>query len=415
MFAVFLVVFIDLLGFGIVLPLLPLFADNAIPRILVDGPEVKGILIGLLMSSFSAMQFLFSPFWGRLSDRIGRRPVLLIGLGGSVVFYTLFAVALSGVFGSDGWVTYTLLMISRIGAGIAGANIAAAQAVIADCTTPEKRAKGMALIGVAFGIGFTFGPLLAAGSLAFLPKNPGAIGYVAAGFSLLAFLLAFAKLPETRRPGVAAPVRSFKQLFRLGETLRAPGVGLLVLIFFLATLGFASLEGTLSLLADSFAYDKKQIALIFAFTGFSLMLAQGGLYRPLTKRISELKFMWIGLGLMFLGLGNLAAVAWAGESMTGTLMQAWFFAALGTGVCGFAFMTPSVQSLISRRSDPERQGEILGVNQSFAALARILGPLMGLTLFPLTESHLLPYLTAAVLLGVLLMLMPRIRGEGSAT
>ncbi|MEE2706014.1 MAG: MFS transporter, partial [Planctomycetota bacterium] len=146
---IFLTVFIDLLGFGIVLPLLPIYADDFATEKSIGN---AGWLIGGLMAIFSVMQFFFAPIWGRLSDRIGRRPVLMIGLSGSVVFYTLFGVA---TVMKD----MTLLFVSRIGAGIAGATIPTAQAYIADSTSLKDRPKGMALIGMAFGLGFTFGPL----------------------------------------------------------------------------------------------------------------------------------------------------------------------------------------------------------------------------------------------------------------
>ena len=143
---IFLTVFVDLLGFGMVLPLLPVYADQF-------AVDEHGWQLGLLMASFSAMQFLFAPVWGRLSDRIGRRPVLMIGLAGSVVFYLLFASATLRR-------SMSMLFVSRIGAGMAGATIPTAQAYIADSTEPQHRSKGMALIGMAFGLGFTFGPLL---------------------------------------------------------------------------------------------------------------------------------------------------------------------------------------------------------------------------------------------------------------
>src|SRR5579883_631516 len=155
---IFLVVFIDLFGFGIVLPLLPRYGKDFIAPELSN--TARGLILGALMSSFSAMQFIFAPIWGRVSDRIGRRPILLLGLLSSVVFYSLFGVA--SMFGKEGWreLGLMLLFISRLGAGIAGATLGTAQAAIADSTSPANRSRGMALIGAAFGIGFFFGPLL---------------------------------------------------------------------------------------------------------------------------------------------------------------------------------------------------------------------------------------------------------------
>src|SRR5579871_4115642 len=199
---VFLVVFIDLLGFGIVLPLLPLIGDLYLNDLVPGGKQARlgGMILGLLMSSFSLMQFIFAPIWGRTSDRIGRRPILLLGLAGSVVFYALFGVA-SEIDAAHAVWAVVLLFVARLGAGVAGATISTAQAVIADSTTPDKRKHGMAMIGAAFGIGFTFGPLIGFAALYFVPSHHGVVGYTAAGLSLIALILAIAKLPETRQPG----------------------------------------------------------------------------------------------------------------------------------------------------------------------------------------------------------------------
>jgi MFS family permease len=196
---VFLVVFIDLLGFGIVLPLMPRYADRLLAPAGISS-QLHGAVIGALLSVFSFMQFLFAPIWGRVSDRIGRKPILVLGLAGSVVFYALFGYGSSLIRGGD-TVTPTedarlallLMFVARIGAGIAGATIATAQAVIADCTPKEKRAHGMAMIGAAFGIGFTFGPLLAGAALIFFPDRPEFAGYAAAILSLAAWMLAIAR------------------------------------------------------------------------------------------------------------------------------------------------------------------------------------------------------------------------------
>src|SRR5262245_48709374 len=277
LFIVFLVVFIDLLGFGIVLPLLPRYGSEFLVPLLPSDTAagLRGLILGVLMSSFSAMQFLFAPIWGQVSDRTGRRPILLLGLGGSVVFYTLFGLASTWGSGGACELGLILLFVARVGAGIAGATIATAQAVIADSTTPERRSRGMALIGVAFGIGFTFGPLIAYAAMLWFPESRGGPGYLAAGLSLVALLLGLRLLPETRRPGVDAPHRKF-DLSAMYRTLQTPTVGLLVLTFFLATFGFANFEGTLSLMTDKvFAYNDRDNFLVFAFVGFMLMIAQG--------------------------------------------------------------------------------------------------------------------------------------------
>ena len=179
-FIIFLTVFIDLIGFGIVLPLLPIFAKNF---------DATGFVIGALMASFSAMQFFFAPLWGRLSDRVGRRPVLLVSTAGAAASYAIFAIG-SGMSGQAGLI---LLFASRIFAGICGANITVAQAYIADVTPPEQRSKKMGLIGMAFGLGFIFGPLLSGIGMHFFGiTGPG---WIAAGLCAANLVFAFARLP----------------------------------------------------------------------------------------------------------------------------------------------------------------------------------------------------------------------------
>lgn len=409
---VFLVVFIDLLGFGIVLPLLPLYAKNLLDPI-TESRQLQGLVIGTLISVFSLMQFIFAPIWGRISDRVGRRPVLLIGLVGSVVFYGLFGYASSLMGSGDGPVSAAtaelalwLMFVARLGAGISGATIATAQAVIADCTPKEKRAHGMALIGAAFGIGFTFGPLLAGIAMIFLPHRPEFPGVAASTLSLVALVVAIAKMPETRRPDTLAPRRNWLDVRGLWSTLQTPTVGRLVLTFFLATFGFAGFEGTLALLNRELGYNEQTNYWIFAYVGFVLMMTQGFIYRRLVKKYHEVPLMRLGVGFMFLGLAGLAAVAMSSRDLS--LRAPAFFGALALGVVGFAFLTPSAQALISKRSDPGRQGEVLGVNQSFSALARILGPLTGVLLFETESSHVLPYAASAVLLAVVMGLLSKV-------
>ncbi len=419
MMIVFLVVFIDLLGFGIVLPLLPriaeAYAEHLHPGDRGGADPVAGMIVGLLMSSFSLMQFLFAPLWGRLSDRIGRRPILLVGLFGSVVFYTAFGYAASLKPAEHAGLAMLLFFVARIGAGVSGATISTAMAVVADCTPPERRKHGMALIGAAFGIGFTFGPLIGFGSLYFRPGEQGLIGYTAAAMSLTALLLGVALLKETRIFGAISTVR--RTLFDWAATrhvLTDTAIGPVILTFFTASLGFGAFEVTLALfLKDNFGFDEDKSFLIFAYVGFILMLTQGLLYRRLASHLSEVTLMAIGIGFMAVGVslmgGISLAVAW---DYSGAGLTAALFAALTAAVIGFAFLTPSAQALISRRAAADRQGEVLGVNQSASAMARILGPLFGVTLYKLTDNHLLPYIAGAILLLLMLPMLPRIRRGG---
>jgi MFS family permease len=430
---VWLVVFIDLLGFGIVLPVLPRQAE---PYLAGLSPEAKGAMIGILYSIFSLMQFVFSPVWGRISDRIGRKPVLLISLAGSVVFYALYGFAVS-LPPSSASLAITLMLLSRVGAGIAGASVGTAAAVIADCTPPERRAKGMALIGIAFGAGFTFGPLIAYFGLALFDQEPWGVGALASALSLVALVLAVAIFKETHRtasrsspppesPSAGstgrsnAPARHGKEFFslrRTAEVLRMPTVGTLILIYFLAIFAIAKFEATIALLTDvAFGMSVRDNFLVFAAMGAVLMVA-GGMYRRIVKKYSEQTLLTIGNALMIAGMAGLAFVAYAatasGESGTRdpvltARIKPVFYLATFVAITGFALVNPSVSALVSKRSDPARQGEVMGVNQSFASLGRILGPLIGSILFQMGSSHILPYVAAVGLLLIVAALLPRV-------
>src|SRR5688572_8112326 len=223
---IFLTVFIDLIGFGIVLPLLPIYSQEF---------GANGFMIGLIMASYSVMQFLFAPWWGRLSDRIGRRPVLLISTAGAVLSYSLFAVA-SGFPGTTGlW----LLLASRTFAGICGANITVAQAYIADITPPEKRSARMGLIGMAFGLGFIFGPAI--GGIAYKHLGVTGPGWVAASLCAANLALAWFVLRESRQAG-SEQAQPRTRIAQFSSTLAHPKIGLLIVIFFLATFAFTCFE-----------------------------------------------------------------------------------------------------------------------------------------------------------------------------
>lgn len=400
---IFLTVFIDLLGFGMVLPLLPLYARQFAADYGLSAAQT-GWMIGLLMSSFSAMQFLFAPSWGRLSDRIGRRPVLLVGLAGSAAFYFLFALAST-------WGSMPLLFAARIGAGVAGATISTAQAYIADVTTLANRSRGMALIGAAFGLGFTFGPLFAYFTLlsGHGELGPGP-GFAASGLSLAALLLAIFRLPESLRPDSEAAARRVFDVTSLRDALRTPSIGPLLATNFVCVFSFANFESTLSLLLKdprTFHFELGDVCLTFALVGLTLSIVQGGIVRRLAGRWSEGTMAAAGAAMEVIGFGLLGQVAASGSVLA-------LLAALGVVVSGFAFITPSINALLSRRSDPAKQGGILGLAQSTSALARIFGPLAGNRLFSSGAEWPLWMAAALMAVGWVLIVLAARRGRDFA-
>lgn len=398
---VFSIVCIDLLGFGLVLPLLPIYG-----RELTAGypKDQAAWILGLLMVSFSVMQFLFAPLWGRLSDRVGRRPVLLLSLAGSTVAYACFGIATL-------WHSLAGMFLARIGAGIAAATIPTAQAYIADVTPLDKRTRGMALIGAAFGLGFTLGPLIGAGAL-FLSRDTGLSpwpGYAASVLSALALAVAIFKLPESARKD-SAPIGHRRVDFAsLREALAIPSIGLLLVTVFFAVFALASFEGTISLAIKSKLGDaasghdadwalQTRLMLVFAYIGIIQCLVQGLLVRRLANHVSEAALGGWGLLLSVLGFVMMALLEQASEPAISALMLA-----AAVEVSGIALVFPSVQSLISRRSDPDRQGGILGAAESISSVARITGVVFGVRLYLETPS--LPFWTAAGLMGLVFILL----------
>jgi multidrug resistance protein len=372
---VFAVVFVDLLGFGIVLPLLPTYAATF---------DVSPAAIGFLVTSFSLLQLLAVPVWGAISDRYGRRPVLIVGLVGSAASYVLFALAGS----------YWALLLSRIVAGAMGATIGVAQAYIADVTAPERRAHAMGLLGAAFAMGFILGPALG-GILSV--HSYSLAGVVAAALCAANALAALAWLPETPRRGGSR---------RAGRVpLRVLAVPLAA--SFLVTASFAVIHVTLPLFgADVWHDSTRKMGMLFAYMGVISAVVQGGVVGRLAPRVGEKHLAALGGLLLALGLAIVPA----------TSSRLLLYAALGVLSAGSALATPSVYAVVSRRASAAQQGAALGLTQTAATLGRIVGPTVAG--FLIGASGLSAPFWAGALLGLLGMVaalfLPRLAGPEPA-
>ncbi len=398
LFIVFLAVCIDLLGFAIVLPLLPRYGKFYL---------ANEFTLGLLMASFSAMQFLFAPIWGRISDHIGRKPILTLGLFANALFYGVFGYV--SHFPADaiflGFSPLAWLFITRLGAGIASATIPTAQAYIADTTTAANRGKGMALIGAAFGVGFTFGPLIGAFALPpeyIIAPSPWP-GYIAAGLSFVSGILAVLLLKESRLSSsttASTHGSPFSIFTQSAAAFSRPTIGLLLLTIFISTFAFAEFETTLSLLTKGLGISDRYNFYLFAFIGLVLVISQGGIVRRLIPKLGEKRVALIGTVFMVIGLGALA--------LTKTFNSvAYLYAVMPISIIGFSFVTPSLQSMLSLRTHDDEQGGVLGLGQSMSAIARIFGPIAGLTLMT-GENYVLPYLSAAIVMAISFFMILRL-------
>jgi len=390
MLVIFLTVFIDLIGFGIVVPLVPMYSRHY---------GASGWLIGVIIASFSAMQFVFSPIWGKLSDRHGRRPILLISTAGAALSYVLFAIG-SGF--ENHVVAIGALLVSRIFAGACGGNITVAQAYIADITPPENRSKRMGLIGLAFGLGFIFGPAIS--GIALKLGGATAPGWTAAALCAANFLLAYFILAESLKPN-SGHANQRPHLDQFFHTLAQPKIGLLIIIFFLATFAFSCFESTLPLLVnDNFHLGLDQsesapagtVISLFIFCGVIGAFIQGGAIGRLVKKFGEPKL--IAMSLLFTGiaLALLPFIKGDGVLKWSAVLHAadgpWIkmLGALALLAIGSSLTRAPLFGLLSNLAPANEQGATLGVCQSAGALARIVGPLFAASFY--VHIPLLPYL-----------------------
>jgi MFS family permease len=398
--AIFLILFLDILGFSLVLPFL---AEEA--RATFDAPPFVGTL---LASIYSLMQFLFVPVWGRLSDRVGRRPVLMWSVAATALGMTLLGVAIIRAE-SVVW-----LFLARAFSGIATANLGTASAYIADVTKPEERAKGMGVIGVAFGMGFILGPALG-GALSGIPigARHGAVPcFLAAGLSVANFAWASLGLRESLPPERRAKRRRSLAPLDVGaarEALSRPGIAVGVLVNFVMILSFTILDQTLRFFnSDLFSMDALDTGILLAFVGVVAATVQGALIRPLARRMDEAILIRAGAFLQ--------AVAFAGFVVAPSVGRVGLYVAGALLAVGNGLTQPSVSSYVSRRADPQAQGGTLGTNQSFAALARMFGPGLGGFLYGALGPRS-PYVVSAIgmaLAGIVALGLHRNDQEGLA-
>jgi MFS transporter, DHA1 family, tetracycline resistance protein len=358
---IFITVFIYLLGFGMIIPVLPILSTHY---------GATPFQVGLLMSVFSLMQFLFSPFWGKLSDKYGRRPILIYCLLGEAISYLVLAQSKS----------IEMLFVARILTGFFGASISTASAYVSDITSREDRTKGMAIIGAAFGLGFLFGPAIG-GGLTILAKrysdDQGFIltfaAYPVALLCFLTFIFAYFFLVESvDRKQIGDEKATRKQLHNIVELLKKPILGPLMLVFGFTTLSMSMMESTLILfMKDKFNWGVTEASFGFAYVGICIVFTQGYLVRKLIPKFGEKVIIRAGLISMAFGFALIAIAnnIWVmGLAMT--------FLSVGN-----AFTNPSVLGSISLITSADQQGVTLGTTQSLSALGRVIGPAFGTLLF----------------------------------
>lgn len=358
-------VFIDLVGFGIVIPVLPFYAEgtkfNATPR-----------TVGLLFASYSIMQLIFSPILGSLSDKYGRRPVLLISIIGTGIGFLMLGFAQ----------TLPMLFAGRILDGITGGNISTAQAYIADITTKENRASGMGLIGAAFGVGFVFGPMIGGVLSRWGIQVPFLF---AAGLCFVNAVLLYFRLPETvsaQRPPTTSAAQG-RGLSQLINSFKQPRLPFVLTIYFLSIVAFSIMVTGFSLYTMfRFGYDAQHTGYLFAYVGVIAIVIQGGLIGRLVKRFGEMPLIVAGCFLMAISLFAVPFVSPVAGGLAGLL--------IGGGVLsiGNSLATPVLTSVASKTAEPAQLGTIMGVTQSTASLARAVGPSLTALLIASPVAHL---------------------------
>jgi len=387
MFALFIIVVIDLIGFGIIIPLLPFYAEFF---------QASPFMVGLIMATYSLAQFISAPVLGRLSDQFGRRPVLLFSLLGAVISYILLG------FASQLWI----LFLARALGGLMAGNIAAAFAYVADVTTSENRARGMGLIGAAFGLGFIIGPAI--GGLLAGP-DPATADYqspafAAAALSGVAFIVALFVLKESLTKDIRERLKARPRENRLQQFKRHctnKNIIILIVISFFATAAFAGLEATFAIWTErKFDFGPEQNGYLFAFVGILSAAVQGGLSGRMAKRFGEARMLIQGAAALCIGIVMIPF----------SVNIPMLVIALGIAGYGFSIISPALNSLISLNADKSEQGAVIGVSRSATTLARVAGPAVAGALFLLFGMDW-PYYFGAMMMVLVIYLGLSVRAE----
>jgi DHA1 family tetracycline resistance protein-like MFS transporter len=432
---IFVIVLIDLLGMTVIIPLLPLYSASF---------GATPLMIGVIGAAYPVMQFIGAPLLGRLSDRYGRRPVLVISQTGTLVGFLLLG------FANSLW----LLLLSRLIDGLSGANISTAQAAIADSTSEKNRTQGLGLIGAAFGLGFVAGPIIAFVSLAISGNNFHVPAFIAAAFSLASIVLTWLWLPETlpaERRGAANGQKTSFSFGALFQALAHPQVGLLLALIFAQQIAFGGFEQLLSLFTlNRLGLDASGNAIIFVFVGIIVVVVQGGLIGRWSRKYGDRKLIFAGLGLLAAGLiltalvpkvpppgysqaelqaqltANVGfrthenpttrslAVEIPDDDQTGWLGLIVILAAMVPAAVGGGVLQPSINSLITKRIDPLEVGGMLGISAALLSAANAIAPLIGGLLFQVIGPAAPFLLGGLMLLALLALALQKLKPGGEA-
>jgi DHA1 family tetracycline resistance protein-like MFS transporter len=388
--AIFLIILADLLGFSVIIPLLPFWARKY---------HASDFQVGLIFAIYSVCQLIASPILGLISDRFGRRPVLIASQIGSVIGFLLLGYATLGDWSQAPALGLTLIYLSRVIDGLSGGNISTAQAYISDVTSAENRAKGMGMIGAAFGIGFTIGPALG-GILGHI--NMSLPAFAAATFSGIAAIQTYLRLPESREHK-HSEAEDWLHPSRFLPILRNGPLVQMLLIFFISMMAFVMMESTFAIyLNDLMGFTELHVGLLFALAGITIAVVQGGMVGRLTKRFGEWPLVILGPVLVTIAMLLLAEQSW--HAMMWLLIPTILINAGGRSL-----QTPTLSALISHHSDPRQQGTVFGLFHMLGSLSRVIGPLWATAFY--TRHHAAPYFLAGAITFAAAIWTVMLRGQ----